>query len=307
MTAKAFDWRRPLAWLLAVVVGAELTVFVTGALTSSTAVAVSDLYWGILPAITVVAALLILLARPNNGVGWLLMIWAVGIGADAFAAIPDFTLQEPRDRLTIGLYFLLLLQNYAWVFLIFPIFHLLQVFPTGRVLSSRWRWLMRLEFFMVALLLVLGGLAQELGPQFDEQSPWTLENPIGFVPASFFEGPLFGITWTAGLLVLTMGGLASLIVRYRRAGVEERGQIKWLLYAVTLFAAVYSSMALFADSWNLPQFADIFFGLSIALIPLAIAIAVLRYRLFDIDVVISRTLVYGLLALFIGGVYVAIV
>jgi signal transduction histidine kinase len=305
--AKAFDWRRPLAWFLAAVVALELISYTTFLLNSNVEVASFDLYWALIPAMTVVAALLILLARPNNGIGWLLMIWAVGIGVEAFVSVPLAGLQEPPDRMSVGVYLLLLLQNFGWVFLIFPIFHLLQVFPTGRVISPRWRWLMRLEFLMAGTLLVLAAFAEELGPLVEDENPWVLDNPIGLMPQSFVDSSWFGIPWTAGLLALTLGGLASLIVRYRRAESEERGQIKWLLYAVALFTAIYLGMALFSQGWNVPLFMDILFALSIALMPLAIAVAVLRYRLFDIDVVISRTLVYGALALFIGGVYVAIV
>ena len=305
MTTKAVDWRRPLAWLLTLVVAAELIIYATTATTAGAAP--SDLYWAFLPAITVVAAMLILSSRPTNRIGWLLMVWAVGIGADAFASVPLARFQDPPSRLTVGLYLLLVFQSYAWVFLIFPIFHLLQVFPTGRVVSSGWRWLMWLEFFMAGMLFALVAFSQDLGPLVNDVTIWTMRNPIGFVPESFFEGAVFTVFWLAGLLVLTLGGTASLIVRFRRAQSEERQQIKWLLFAVGLFTTVYTSLFFAVEAWNLPLLVDILFGLSIAGIPLAIAISVLRYRLFDIDVVISRTLVYGLLALFIGGVYVAIV
>ena len=305
MTTKALDWRRPLAWLLTLLLAGELIAYAL--MGSAAGVAPTDIHWVVLPVITVVAAMLILSARPTNPIGWLLLLWAVGIGSNAFTSVPLAGLDEAPDRLTVGLYLLLVFQNYAWVFLIFPIFHLLQVFPTGRVLSPRWRWLIRLEFFMAGSLFLLIAFSQDLGPLVDDVTIWTIRNPIGFVSESFFAGPAFTAIWLGGLLVLTLGSAASMIVRYRRSGAEERGQIKWLLYAVGFFTVMYTSMFFLTEAWNLPVLADILFLLSIALIPFAIAIAVLRFRLFDIDVVISRTLVYGVLGLLISGVYVAIV
>jgi signal transduction histidine kinase len=312
MTAQAFEWRRPLAWVLAVLVMVGLAAQIVLAVTGSDFVDASDFYWLLLPAITALAAMLILLARPKNSIGWLLMIWAVGIGADGFVTILLSQVTEAPDRLSPGLFFLLVLQNWGWVLLIFPIFLLLQVFPTGRVLNRRWRWLMWLLFFMPALLLLGAIFSTELGPLQPSSvrsstSVWSLPNPIGFFPPSGFESPLFGIPWTLGLLVLTLGGAASLIVRYRRAGVEDRQQIKWLAFAVVVFAVVYSGLAISAEAWELPLLVDVLFVLSIAAMPLAIAVAVLKYRLFDIDVVISRALVYALLGVFITVVYVGIV
>jgi len=96
-------------------------------------------------------------------------------------------------------------------------------------------------------------------------------------------------------------------VRYRRANATERKQIKWLLYACAVFAIIY------VGGWNLgvgkgETFADnvynILFSVSVPLFPVAIGIAILRYRLFDIDVIIRRTLVYSALTLILALVYV---
>ena len=122
--------------------------------------------------------------------------------------------------------------------------------------------------------------------------------PLAF--ASPIWDPLLGI----GLLCLLAGGvgaMVSLIRRYRRAGGDERHQIKWFLSAACLLPLPF----VFHDI-NL-AISNLLFPIVVPAAPIAIAIAILKYRLYDIDVVINRTLVYGALAVFITAVYVAIV
>ena len=90
----------------------------------------------------------------------------------------------------------------------------------------------------------------------------------------------------------------------RRAAVEERQQLKWIAYAVTLTAVGYIPLTFLPDS-TVTGLADIAIGFGI-LVPIAAGIAIFKYRLYDIDIVISRTLVYGSLAVFITAVYVGI-
>lgn len=186
-------------------------------------------------------------------------------------------------------------ESWSWLLFIFPIFHLLQVFPTGRVLTPRWRWLAYLEIGMFILFVALVTFSAEIGPSTDEVT-WTVPNPIGFIPVTFWETSSFSTAWTFGLLTLVIGGGASTVTRFRRAQATERQQLKWLLCALVLFAAVYALTAVFADqSFNANFVLDVLFLLSIASIPVAMTLAVLRYRLFDIDLIIRKTLVYGLL------------
>jgi len=296
-------WLRALAWGVFGLVVLFTGAYVVAAISRGDALG-NDFIVIALPTITAVSALLIILPRPRNPIGWLLLIWAIGTVLSVAADIPLSGIEDPPATLNIGLFLMLWFQGWSWVLFIFPIFYLLQVFPTGRVLTPRWRWLVGLELTMASVFLVLSGLSDRLGP--GDGDGWMIENPIGFIADSFWEEP-FQVPWTIGLLVLTVGSTASIVVRYRRSRNEERQQVKWLVYAVGMFAVVYSGTAVIGGGGDAPAIADALFALSIAAIPVAIAVAVLRFRLFEIDVVISRTLVYGVLGLFITGVYVAIV
>lgn len=105
--------------------------------------------------------------------------------------------------------------------------------------------------------------------------------------------------WGFGLLVVAVASVTSLIVRYRRAKSLEREQIKWLLYACALFGGLYAiPVAIYSGGGPLLIGTGVYewlLWLALAAIPVAIAIAILRYRLWDIDVIIRKTLVYGLL------------
>jgi hypothetical protein len=133
---------------------------------------------------------------------------------------------------------------------------------------------------------------------------WSLPNPIGFIPEAVAEGP-FMIVWGAGLITLLSASVVSLFVRYRRAGSPERQQILWLLYAGALFVVVYSTSFYFLSESG-SQFEglhNLLLLLSILAIPVAIAIAILRYRLYDIDLIIRRTLQYTVLTGMLVTVY----
>jgi hypothetical protein len=118
--------------------------------------------------------------------------------------------------------------------------------------------------------------------------------------------------WIVGLVALTVACAVALFVRFRRADETEREQIKWLLYACAVFLVVYVSgfvTGLGGTTSPGGYIWGVFFGLSIITLPAAIGIAILKYRLYDIDVVINRTLVYGsltaaLVALYFGGIVV---
>jgi hypothetical protein len=169
------------------------------------------------------------------------------------------------------------------------------VFPTGRLLSARWRPVAWLTAAITATILALTALA----PTLDLGQRTKLRNPIGLAWIPNPEQSALGPVLLGLLLVCTGAAVVSLVLRFRRSQGVERQQLKWFTYAgVLLF------------SWSIvdlvvPDVApfSMFFGLTIALVPVAAGIAVLRYRLYDIDRPINRTLVYGLLTALLGGVY----
>ena len=254
---------------------------------------------GLLPVVFSALAALILSNQPANVIGWLFMI--PGIGAALAAPISAWvtSFESPPGAISPGLWMAIWFENWSWVTFMFPIFHLLQVFPTGRVLTPRWRWLSYLEIGMFITFVGLIAVSAEIGAT---EGTWTVANPIGFVPADIWDRG-FALVWTAGLLVLVLGGTASMVIRFRRARGPERQQLKWLLYVLVIFVIVYSVSAVREDSGEAGGLGDFAFLLSILAIPVAITVAVLRYRLFDIDLIIRKTLVYGLLTGLLAVVY----
>jgi hypothetical protein len=168
---------------------------------------------------------------------------------------------------------------------------LLLLFPTGRPPSRRW-WLF---VWVVVAGVVLFSVGAGLAPNRYEEFPG-VENPFGVAGLATVLGwidGVGGVLFVAGFL----GALASLVVRFARARGLERQQLKWFVYAAGLGVAVLVLPTPIPDflEWTLAPV-----GLSVAA-----AVAVLRYRLYDIDRLINRTLVYGLLTAVLGLCYVA--
>jgi signal transduction histidine kinase len=181
------------------------------------------------------------------------------------------------------------------------------LFPTGRPPSPRWAWVGWATIVLAVGFVVLTVFRPEFTTQDAGGQIVTVPNPIGIelVPSEGEDDGPLGVFYVA-LAVLAVLSLASLVVRYRRADAELRAQLKWLLYAVTLLVAwvVALTLAPALDQW---EGSGAVIALLLAGIPISAAIAILRYRLYDVDVVINKTLVYGALALFVTVVYVAVV
>jgi two-component system, NarL family, sensor kinase len=176
------------------------------------------------------------------------------------------------------------------------------LFPDGRLPSRRWRPVAAAGLAAVGLTL-LGGL---LG---DEQRLKDLEGiePFGVLPSSITNMML--TVGTVGMIVVLVLIVLAMVIRFRHAEREVRAQLKWIAYAVVLFpislAAWVIESAVNAGSPAIVT--QVSLGLAIVAFCCAIAIAVLRYRLYDIDVVINRTLVYGTLTLVVVAGYVGLV
>ena len=298
-------------WVLAGIAGIGLIVVSLGTVDygeSRPGLAVSETLWALVPASFAAAAAVIIAQQPRNSIGWVLLVpGALGLlDPLLIAPLSAMKVAPPFDPwLLIRLW----ADNFSWIFLVFPVFHLLLVFPTGRVVSERWRWLLGLEIGMSVTIALLGIFAQHLGPftEDGETLRWAIENPIGFVPQELFDSPVFGIPWTAGLVVLPVAGVASMMIRFRRGGPVERQQIKLVLFAVTLFGVVYVPLAMFGGDFEYRGLIDTVYVLAFLSIPAAIVASVLRYRLFDIDVLIRRTILYALLAGLLAAAYFVLI
>ena len=200
---------RLLAWTCAGLV-VTLTVVVSVVALSEGVGEPYDIVWGTLPVLFAGTALLILNKQADHAVGWVMMVLAVGGSvsgaADAFVA----TMEGPPETLTFLTWLSLGFNNFGWVFLIYPLFHLLLVFPTGRLLSPRWRFFVVLEVVMVSIMVIASLFNEQIGPL---DGPWVVPNPVGFVPTDFF-GDTFFAWWGSGLFVMAIGGLASVVVRF---------------------------------------------------------------------------------------------
>jgi hypothetical protein len=173
--------------------------------------------------------------------------------------------------------------------------------PTGSLPSPRWRWWARIAG-AAPLVWLLGSVVDPapLRPEYPD-----IPNPLG-VPALY--GPLVGLAAAAVVvLVALVVGAVSLVLRFRRARGVERLQLRWLAWGAALASvALLVAMAalLIEDDFNLLNLA---LGVCAALLPLATGAAILRYRLYDLDRIISRTVAYGLLTVLLGLGYAAVV
>jgi hypothetical protein len=175
---------------------------------------------------------------------------------------------------------------------------LLLLFPTDRPPSPRWRWWLWVAGIGNLLFIV------------SHLSLWSLRGAsflrLDTSDPAGIAGVLFTVGATAGPAAVVAAGV-SVLVRFRRAQGVERQQIKWLLYAVLTVILAYPllAVAMTALGSTSELAGDVSVSLLVAPVPLAMGLAILRYRLYDIDRLINRTLVYGLLTVLLGAVYLA--
>jgi hypothetical protein len=238
--------------------------------------------------------------RPGNAIGWLFsaigLLTATGTLALDYAEYAYVT----RPGSLPGA---LLAAWYQWWWL--PMFALILVFtpllfPTGRLLSARWRPVAVAAAVATGLIAVGGALEPTLKLQDED---YTVRNPIGLTVLPDAEAGLLGGVLFGVLAFCAVAALVSLVLRFRRSRGVERQQLKWFTYAVALAILLSAVPAPLGEG----AVRDVLSGLTVAFIPIAAGIAVLRYRLYDIDRLINRTLVYGLLTALLAAVYAGVV
>jgi len=250
--------------------------------------------------ITLFATVGLVVARkhPTNPVGWILCVIPPFLGVllvsnrlyDALAATDS---GGPGPELVAWI------ASWIWIPFVLPALILFPLlFPSGSVLNPRWRLV--LVAVAVAFPLLLIGSAFEPGRLRD----YPFDNPFGAPDVLRTPVLISGLAGFGLMVVCTLAAAASLILRFRRSRGEERQQLKWVAAAaaVLILTVVLPTELVVGEQGG---FVVILLGLS--LVEIAVAIAMLRYRLYDIDLVINRALVYGSLTATLVAVYVGTV
>ncbi len=245
---------------------------------------------------------LIISHQPTNVIGTLMMLPGVSLFVLVDAYLRPFIYGYAALPETPTPVFLLILwfSNWNWLLLVFPLMFIMVLFPTGRPLSRRWGWLIVIGMGLASILILFSTFSQTLAPG-SGAADWFYRNPIGFLGREWIDVVSFPFLVFMPIWVVLC--FISLLVRFRRAGGVEREQIKWLFYAGAIFAAFYIPPFILDTYSQAESIWNLLFGIGLLAFPAAIAIAILRYRLWDIDVIIRRTLVYGALSLTLALVY----
>jgi hypothetical protein len=240
---------------------------------------------------------LIVSRRPNHSIGWLLCAFGLTGGLGAFAteyaiyglvshpgALPGAAVLAWATSCEVAVRLALLAA-------------LLLLFPSGRPPSPRW-WLVLWLVGIANTLVLIGTLPR-----------WALRGVVLLqTNGPEFSGvlaQLANLGFQAALVAVLAAGV-SLLVRFRRAGGDERQQLKWLLFAVVIVVLGVPLLSVAPIPIHPSELAvDIVVSLLVSLIPVAVGLAVLKFRLYDIDRLISRTLAYGLLTVILGLGYAA--
>lgn len=230
---------------------------------------------------------------PGNRIGWLMIAVGVGFALSVFTSdYPGVAAEGHRITRPFGLYVAWVSTWVGWLPLV-SLFLLVLLFPTGRVSGKRWEPVLWLGLVAWIGLNVLSAIQR--GPV----DPGTLlaPNPFGLVP---IPGVVIGIFTVAALAAMVLAAV-SLIMRFRSARGDVRQQLKWFTYGAALTVAC--NIGGFLTLWSNAFVVAVWLA-SAAALPIFIGVAIMRYRLYEIDALINRTLVYGSLTISLGLLYV---
>jgi hypothetical protein len=294
-------WRATVTWAAA---AAAITLGIAAAILllqpGDTPVFVLPLF-GVMTVSYAVVGALVATRQPHNAVGWLLLGAAVIMGGSMFGSsyaimsVDRFGASLPGTVPLAWLSSFTFVPTLGIVLVIVPL-----IFPTGHVLSPRWHWAVGIAVVACIGRLIEGAFLP--GPLDSVEAIW---NPVG-IDAIGAARPVLDLTNQLMLFVAFPLALWSVILRFRRGTPMERAQLKWFVSAAAC-AATFLGLSFVA-----PQpFDDVGWLLGIlgvGLIPVSIAIALLRYRLYDIDRIISRTIAWAVVsAILVGGFAAGIV
>ena len=236
--------------------------------------------------------------KPEHPISWGFaatgFLWAVGAAAYAYAiaALVAHPQSLPAGRAAAWV------DSWCWLpSLALPMGLLLLVVPDGRLLSPRWRP-------AVAALVagsVLGSLGLSGSPTFDLGSDQPIENPLAFDTTAWHVAATLGYALVAGAVVVS---LVSFVLRFRHAAGEERQQLRWIGGGLGL-AVCLGTVGAF--TWGVFPYAYILHAIALLALPVGTAVAILKYRLYELDLVVNRALVYGVMTIGVVAAYVLVV
>jgi hypothetical protein len=237
--------------------------------------------------------------RPGHPVGWLLLALALAVAASGVATGYGYVglLARPGSLPAAG--YAAIYNGVSTPVVAACVSFVLLLTPTGSPPSARWRWPARVAVVAV-VMAVVGSALLPFDPPFA-----SARNPLA---VDALRGPLEVVSlfgWVVAGLSVPVAA-ASLVLRFRRARGVERLQLRWLVLAAGLEASLVLGLAALIPTGNQTALGWVT-AICIALLPLATGAAILRYRLYDLDRIISRTVAYGLLTVLLGGGYAAVV
>jgi hypothetical protein len=249
--------------------------------------------------------------QPRNAIGWVLLGLGAAMGLSAALGIYAYYALTARPGSLPGPGFALALDAPMWV----PVIglsgtFLILLFPDGRLPSARWKpW----AYFCALALILCYSLLLILPADFAEAGYPDIRNPLGIDALEPFVGAVVSIL--ALIPIAIVGCAVGLIRRFRRSRGRARVQLKWLAAAAGVVAITYLTlMALSLPSAitgnEAPGWVEALSQIGIfafMLIPVAVGVAILRHRLYDIDIIINRTLVYGVLTAILSAAYFVVV
>ena len=258
-------------------------------------------------AFAVVGALLVV-KRPTNLIGWIMAAIALMVSifnaGGAYATYVMLTRGQPDALAVVGAW---TANCYWFVMLALALFYLPMLFPDGHLPSRRW--------LPVAVLAGIAASGFVLPRAFMDTLPlneapgYRIDNPIGIEGLGSVENlPLFGVLVNGLLVIAFIGTAASVVVRFHRSRGVERQQMKWFVYVTVVLVggSILTSVIGVATGLRwLEQFSFVLSMVALVGLPITVGIAIFRYRLYEIDVVINRTLVYGPLTALLVLFYLA--
>ena len=295
MSTRTASW---LAWSLCALTVALVTCVVAFTVLTGTGPRDFTFLLGVVSS-TIVGAI-VASRRPSNPIGWFLLASAAcfAVSEAAFRyAIYGLVIEPgslPLSRAMAWPETWMWVPGIALIVLFLPLY-----FPTGHLLSSRWR-----PVLWLALLLCVATAGFQAFWPGEVEGVAGVTNPLGIEALRTVRVVEGSLLLFVGLVFLAV---ASLMIRFRRSRGQERQQMKWLTYTAITMTALIVLTNLSRQNSALYTVMEGLTGLVLAGMPVAVGIAVLRYRLYDVDVIINRTLVYGtltamLIVVYFGGV-----